>query len=112
MPRRIDDIHPEGFVTDRRIRVGYRPKRRSGRRNNCDPSFPLLGHPVHLRRPFVNIPDLVALACVIQNPFRRRRLPRVDMGNYPNIPHPIQRHIPVRSLNISCSHIVLISQKK
>jgi hypothetical protein len=54
-----------------------------------DPLLPLQFHAVHLRTHPVLPPDVVDgvdPTRVVQNPFRQRRLPAVDVGTDPDVP--------------------------
>ncbi len=57
------------------------PERGGRGRRDGDAALLLLLHPVHRRGAFVHLADLVALAGVIEDPLRRRRLPGIDVGH-------------------------------
>jgi len=57
-----------------------------------DPPLLLLGHPVHDGLAVVDLAHLVGLARVVENPLRDRRLPRVDVGDDPDVPDSRQLH--------------------
>jgi hypothetical protein len=67
---RVDDV--EALVL---------PERGGRGRRNGDAALLLLLHPIHRRGAFVHLPDLVALAGVIEDPLGRRRLARIDVGH-------------------------------
>ena len=58
------------------------------RRGGCDgdAALLLLDHPVHLRRAFVDLTDLVRLPRVIEDALGRGGLARVDVGHDPDVP--------------------------
>src|SRR5262249_27555815 len=71
---RIDDVEALVF-----------PKSRGRGRSNSDAALLLLLHPVHGRGAFMHLAHLVALAGAVEDPLGRRRLPRIDGGQYAEI---------------------------
>src|SRR6202012_5122034 len=62
-------------------------------RGDRDPSLLLLLHPVHDGRALMDLADLVALPCIVENPLGRSRLPGIDVGHDADIPIVIERSI-------------------
>src|SRR5207247_9237786 len=71
---RVDDVDPAVL-----------PPARRGRRGDGDAALLLLHHPVHDRGALVDLADLVGLAGVVEDPFGRRALARVDVGHDPDV---------------------------
>ena len=67
---RVDDV--EALAVPER-------RRRGGR--DGDAALLLLLHPVHRRGAFMHLADFMALAGVIEDALRRRRLARIDVGH-------------------------------
>ena len=59
-----------------------------------DSALLFLLHPVHGRRAFMHLTQLVSTACVKQDPLRRCRLSGIDMGHYSDISGFLQRILP------------------
>jgi hypothetical protein len=57
------------------------PERGGRGRRNGDAAFLLLLHPIHRRGTFVHFADFMALAGVIEDPFRSRSLPGINVGH-------------------------------
>jgi hypothetical protein len=85
VPGRIDDVDPK-----------IAPERRRGRGRNGDAAFLLLGHPVHRRGALVNLTHLVRAARVVEDPLRRRRLARVDVGHDHDVADAVERDLSLR----------------
>ena len=81
VPGRIDNVDP--VVAPRRGRRGRRDR---------DAALLLLRHPVHRRRALVHLTHLVGASGVVEDPLRRRGLPRVDVGHDPDIADAVERH--------------------
>ena len=88
VPGRIDNVHAK-----------VAPERRRGRRRDGDSAFLLLDHPVHDRGALVDLAHLVRAARVVEDPLRRRRLTRVDVGHDPDVAHVIERDGSLRYLH-------------
>ena len=87
------DLHREVDVARRVDQVDpvVLPHARGGGGGDGDAPLPLLDHPVHLGGALVDLPDLVGLARVVQDPLGRGGLARVDVGHDPDVPGPGQR---------------------
>src|SRR6185503_4966396 len=70
VPRGVDDV--DAMVA---------PEGGGGRGRDGDAALLLLHHPVHHRRAFVDLADLVADAGVVEDPLRGRGLPGIDVGH-------------------------------
>ena len=71
------EVHVAGGVDD--VEALAVPHRGGGGGGDRDPPLLFLLHPVHGRGAVVDFADLMALAGVVQNPFRGRGLPGVDV---------------------------------
>ncbi len=80
VPGRIDNVHPE-----------VAPERRRRGRRDGDAALLLLDHPVHDGGALVHLAHLVRAARVVEDPLRRRRLARVDVGHDPDVPDVVER---------------------
>jgi hypothetical protein len=70
MTRRVDDIDSMFF-----------PKTGGGSGGNGNSPFLFLFHPIHGCGTFIHLPDPVGDAGIVENPFSRRRLARIDVGH-------------------------------
>src|SRR2546430_205806 len=67
------------------------PETRRRRRRDRDAALLLLWHPVHRRGALVDLADLVDLLGVEEDPLGHGRLPRIDVGDDPDVPHALER---------------------
>ena len=75
--RSVDDVDPVFFALERAEH--RRPKAVGGGAGDGDAAFLLLHHPIHGRRAFVHLAELVADARVKQDPLGTRRLAGIDV---------------------------------
>ena len=80
-------VHVAGRVDD--VDAVLFPEAGRRRGGDGDPALLLLLHPVHHRGALVNLTHLVGAPGVIEDPFGRRRLTRVDMRGDSDIPIPL-----------------------
>jgi len=73
--RRVDDVD-----------TGVAPEAGGGGGRDGDAAFLLLLHPVHDGGAFVHFADFVRNPGVVQDPFRRGRLPGIDVRHDADIP--------------------------
>ena len=76
---KIGEVHVAGRIDD--VDPVLAPETGGRRRRDRNPALLLLFHPVHDGGAFVHFTDLVGDAGVEQDPFRRRRLPGIDVGH-------------------------------
>ena len=72
-------IHMAGGIDD--IDSMVPPKAGGGSRGDGDASLLLLLHPIHGGGTFIHLTDLVRNSRIIENPFRRGRFTRINMGH-------------------------------
>jgi hypothetical protein len=82
VPGRVDQV--DSMVT---------PEAGRGGGGDRDSPLLLLLHPVHRRRTFVRLADLVDLLRVEEDPLGHRRLAGVDVRDDPDVPGPLQRDV-------------------
>ena len=78
------EIHVTGRVDD--VDAVIAPVAGGGSGRNRDATLLLLLHPVHHRRAFVDLADLVRLAGIEEDPLGRGRLPGIDVGHDADVP--------------------------
>jgi hypothetical protein len=74
VPRSVDDVNPV---------VSPETGRRSSRNRNA--ALPLLLHPIHRRRTFVNLTHLVRDPGIVENTFSCRRLTGINVSHDANV---------------------------
>ena len=78
------EIDVTGRVDDVQALAVPKCRRRGG--GDRDAAFLLLFHPVHGRGAVMHFADFMRLAGIIENPLRRRRLARIDVGHDAEVP--------------------------
>ena len=85
----VDDVDAVG--DPRRRTVEGTPEAVRRRRSDRDAALLLLDHVVHGRGALVDLADLVVDARVVEDAFRSRSLPRIDMRHDADVACPLQR---------------------
>ena len=87
VPRRVDDVDAVRIaLVEARHRL---PKARGGGACDGNAALLLLGHPVHRGRAIVDLADLMVDARVVEDPFRRGCLARINVRHDPDISGPV-----------------------